>query len=286
MSGKSLTHHAYRQLREQICSGRFAAGKVLSESRLATELGISRTPVGEAIRQLVQEGLLEQVPRYGTVVRQIDESEMQDLFEMREALEGFAAGRAAARISASQISQLRLLGDEMEQIADDAHTRGVRSLEQEQLNRFLAIDMAFHHLVICAAGNNQIAKAVQQTRAILNIFRVRRRVHDEPLVRRAQIHHERIIAALEAADAEGAKRAMLEHLNASKCETLAYLREHEGATTPNPVLNLQLPEELKHRLAELENTSGAVEMSMWRAQADDDPISVDRQTVPLIRRAR
>jgi DNA-binding GntR family transcriptional regulator len=266
MTANSLTHRAYKLLHEQITSGRFPAGRVLSESRLADELGISRTPVGEAIRQLVQEGLLEQVPRYGTMVRHIDESEMQDLFEMREALEGFAAARAARRISPIQIAQLRLLGEEMDSVAAESQSKGLTSLHQALLNRFLAADMAFHHLVICAAGNSQIAKAVQQTRAILNIFRVRRRRHDEPLVRRARAHHDQIVLALERADPEEAKRAMFDHLEASKRETLDYLRDHAGRTVPNPVLNLQLPEELKRRLAALEG-GGAL----------SDAVSVDRR---------
>jgi len=254
MGANSLSQRAYKLLHDQITSGEFPAGRVLSENRLAEEFGISRTPIGEAIRQLVQEGLLEQVPRFGTVVRQIHESEMQDLFEMREALEGYAAFRAATRISPLQIAQLKLLGKELEAVADDVHRRGVGSLDQGQLNRFLAADMAFHYLVICAAGNGQIAKAVQQTRAILNIFRVRRRRHDEPLIRRVRNHHDRIVIALAEADSDEAKRAMLEHLEASKRETLDYMREHAGTTERNPVLTLQLPCDLKQKLAELESS--------------------------------
>jgi DNA-binding GntR family transcriptional regulator len=285
MSSNSLSQKAYKLLRDQITAGRYPAGRVLSESRLAIELGVSRTPVGEAIRQLVQEGLLEQVPRFGTVVRQIHESEMQDLFEMREALEGFAAARAAARISPTQIAQLRLLGEEMELVASEAHSCGLKSLDQALLNRFLAIDMAFHHLVICAAGNGQIAKAVQQTRAILNIFRVRRRKHDEPLVRRVLIHHERIIVALEGADAEEAKRAMLDHLEASKRETLAYLRDHAGATEPNPVLTLLLPDELKRRLADLESELGSTGVTSLD-QRREELFAIDGRRSTLIRQAR
>ena len=255
MASDSLSQHAYRLLYEQIAFGRLPDGRVLSENQIAEELGISRTPVGEAIRQLVQEGLLEQVPRFGTIVRQIDECEMQELFEMREALEGYAAVRASKRISPIQIAQLKLLSEEIDAVANEAHRQSLALLDQSLLDRFLAADMAFHYLIICAAGNGQIAKAVQQTQAILNIFRVRRRRHDEPLIRQVRIHHDRIIAALEQANADEAKRAMIDHLVTSKRETLDYLREHAGTTEQNPVLKLQLPDDLKHKLAELESDS-------------------------------
>ena len=68
MSSETLSTKAYRYLHDEIVSGRVKGGTVLSEAVVAESLGISRTPVGEAVRQLVKEGLLEQVPRYGPVV--------------------------------------------------------------------------------------------------------------------------------------------------------------------------------------------------------------------------
>lgn len=267
MTTNSLTHQAYRLLYNQIASGRVAAGDVLSETRLAEEFGISRTPVGEAIRQLVHEGLLEQVPRFGTIVRQIDETEMRELFEMREALEGYAVARAATRITSRQIAQLKVLGDDMAATAEQAKQQGLEFLDQGLLNRFLAADIAFHYLVISAAGNGQIAKVVRQTRAILNIFRVHRGRHDLALVQRVKMHHDRIVRALENADAEEAKRALLEHLEASKREALTYLREHAGTTTPNAVLTLELPDDLKRKIADLEPTESTPVPPLKRGRA-------------------
>src|SRR5438105_3197888 len=82
----SLAQKAYEHLQEGIFSGRLRAGTVISEEALAKELGISRTPVGEAIRQLAGEGLVEQVPRYGTIVKPLDRRELQELYEIRDAL--------------------------------------------------------------------------------------------------------------------------------------------------------------------------------------------------------
>src|SRR6187431_3293853 len=116
MSSMSLAQKAYEHLQESVLSGRLRSGTVISEAGLAKELGISRTPVGEAIRQLVREGLVEQVPRYGTIVRSIDRQELIDLYEMREALESFAAAKAATRITGPALERLQQFCDVMERI--------------------------------------------------------------------------------------------------------------------------------------------------------------------------
>ena len=93
--GSPLTHQAYQHIQAEILAGRFAAGTLISETRIAEELGISRTPVGEAIRTLASEGWVEQQPRRGTIVRSFSRREIIELYELREALETFAAGKAA-----------------------------------------------------------------------------------------------------------------------------------------------------------------------------------------------
>src|SRR5262245_15044729 len=96
-AGGTLVQRAYEHIQEAILSGHLPAGSVVSEAVLAKSLGISRTPVGEAIRQLAREGLVQQVPRYGTIVKPIDRRELIELYEMRAALESYAAARAAEK---------------------------------------------------------------------------------------------------------------------------------------------------------------------------------------------
>src|SRR3954469_20008540 len=115
----SLAQKAYDHLQEGVLSGRLRSGTVISEQALARELGISRTPVGEAIRQLVREGLVEQVPRYGTIVRSIDRRELIDLYEMREAIESYAAAKAAELVSDAALDRLQQFCDVMENIERD-----------------------------------------------------------------------------------------------------------------------------------------------------------------------
>jgi DNA-binding GntR family transcriptional regulator len=97
MASETLTSKAYRHLYGEIVDGRIAAGAVISESAIAKSLGISRTPVGEAVRLLARDGLVDQVPRFGTVVRHVQRTELDEHYEMREALESYAAQLAARR---------------------------------------------------------------------------------------------------------------------------------------------------------------------------------------------
>src|SRR4051794_19877249 len=93
----SIQEKAYRYLRGKILSGEFAPGAVLSEASIAREMGNSRGPLREAVRRLTAEGLLRQSPAGGSVVVDFSRREVAELYELREALEVYAAGKAAER---------------------------------------------------------------------------------------------------------------------------------------------------------------------------------------------
>ena len=242
-----LTQRAYDHLRLGILQGQFAEGSVISEASLARELGISRTPVGEAVRQLVGEGLMDQVPRFGTIVKAIGREELVELYEMREALEGFAAGRAAERISPESLRRLDEYTAVMARIARDAAAQEARDLDDATLRHFLAADFAFHMHVLGSAGNRRLLKAVHDMRTISRIFRLRRTRHSPRIVGSAAEHHRDILAALRGRDGERAGRLMSEHIRAGKVETLASLdREPRYAELGQ---DLELPPEVREELA-------------------------------------
>ena len=114
-----LTKQAYDHIQGEILAGRLSAGSQISEKKIADELGISRTPVGEAIRSLATEGWVEQLPRRGTVVRDFTRREVIELYELREALETFAAGKAAALITDATLTRMDRYCDEMRRLAED-----------------------------------------------------------------------------------------------------------------------------------------------------------------------
>src|ERR1700761_6601158 len=100
MTETSLRDRPSHLIQRKILSGEIPSGGKVSEQAIAEELGISRTPVRSAIHELESEGLLEQVPRYGTIVRQANRRDLLELFDLRLALESFAAEMATETISA------------------------------------------------------------------------------------------------------------------------------------------------------------------------------------------
>ena len=252
MTQNTLTQRAYRHLQEGILSGKLAPGSVVSESRLAKELGISRTPVGEAIRQLAQEGFVRQVPRYGTIVRAIEPRDIEELYEMREALESYAAAKAARRIKPLQLAQLDVLCSNIEGIADDLRSLDQSTLDLVTLRRFLAADLTFHLVVVKAAGNQRIFNTIQETRTISQIFRMRRHEPDQAIVHRASQMHRQIYQALASGDSVAASERMAEHIRASREDTLSYLAKEQQQSHSDVAAIFELPDEVRRELTRIE----------------------------------
>ncbi|MEQ8789359.1 MAG: GntR family transcriptional regulator [Pirellulaceae bacterium] len=248
----TLTHQAYADIQDRIVSGRLRAGNVVSESILAKELGMSRTPVGEAIRQLAAEGLLEQLPRRGTIVRGFDRHDLTDLFEMREALESYAAAKAALRISSTELAKLQALCDAMRRIADGVRGAGREELTRDELKTFLSADMAFHLLILQASGNRRMQRAVTETRTVSSIFRLRRQKHDLRVIQQAHAQHVGILEALCSAAGEQARARMAEHIASSREQTLAELDRYDERGPAGATLPTDLPPELVDELERIE----------------------------------
>jgi len=250
----TLTQKAYEHLHQGILGGMFAPGTVVSEAMLAGQLGISRTPVREAIRQLAIEGLVEQVPRYGTIVRSIDRRAIIELYEMREALESYAVCRAAECMSEPQLARLDALCTVLRQVGNRAQKLGLTELDDDLLRRFLAADMAFHLLIIRATDNSRIMKVIKETRTISRIFRMRRQRHNLEIVERAHESHSRIVDALRKRDSESARLLMLEHIQTSKRQTVEQydteLLTHEKMQD----IHFDLPADLQEELQLIEET--------------------------------
>ena len=251
----NLILKAYDHIQQGIITGRLKAGVVLSEAALAKKLGISRTPIGEAIRQLASEGLVQQVPRYGTIVRPLERQDLVELYEMREALESYAAAKAAARISDHALAQLQQLCDVLARIGRELEEAGAGELDGPLLKRFLAADMAFHMLVIEAAGNRRILKTVKESRTVSRIFRMRRGRHDLDVVHQAHAFHSRILDALRNRDAETARRHMLDHIEASKQQSLDHFDRDSSAAD----LSASLPADLLRELDSIEQSGEMLE---------------------------
>ncbi len=219
---------AYRHIQRKILNGELAAGALISEAALAKELGASRTPVREAIGQLTAEGFLEQVPSRGTAVVQLRRNDIIDLYELREALEVYAAGKVARLgLSDGDAVRLRELADEPLRLRKLLLKSGRARLDDAQMAQFISSDLAFHTLLIRCAGNPRILKVVNDTRILIRIFAMRRQGHSAEQLRQIHSFHRRIVDAVVKGREEEAMRLAREHIRASRQERLEAFDEWE-----------------------------------------------------------
>ena len=212
---------AYKLIQQKISSGELPPGSLISEIALSRELGSSRTPIREAAGQLLAEGLLELSPGGGLVVTQLSRQDIIDLYELREALEVFAVGRVAqAHISSAEQKRLTQLADETQVLLKELKASGRSELNSEQMGRFAVSDLAFHTALIRLAANVRILKILSETRLMIRIFSIQRSGHKRDELERIYKHHHAILQAVVDHDADGARRLLAEHIQASARERL------------------------------------------------------------------
>ena len=228
----SMRELAYLHIQKKIASRVLRAGTPVSELPIARELGISRTPTREAIRQLVAEGLLEEVPGRGVVVVTLERHDIEEIYEVRKALEVEAARKAAERSAGPmELQNLRKVADEVERLIQDLKRSGKESLDPKQMSRFEAADIGFHIYLMQIAGNTRSLTLVKQLRSLIRIFAMRRTGHSLELLNRIHKDHCDLIAAIEARDPERAAAVSSAHIQAGHLARLEQFdqRERESA---------------------------------------------------------
>ena len=137
----------FNTLRRAILKGELKPGERLMEIQLAQRLGVSRTPVREAIRKLELEGLVNMMPRRGAVVAEITLQDLEDVLEVRAVLEELAVQKACENITEDQLRDLKKAANDFK-----------RSLEDDNLLACVETDMAFHEIIYSAANNRRLAR--------------------------------------------------------------------------------------------------------------------------------
>lgn len=251
MATDPLREHAYKHIHGKLLAGELPAGHVVSEHSLAREIGISRTPVREAIRRLEQEGILEQVPRFGTIVRRPQRRDLEELYQLREALEPYAVAQIAGRISAEDLEMLGKLCQEIETIAAAVRKAPRPVVDAALMRRLLSADLGFHMVLLRASGNRRLMKIIADSRVLTRIFGTPRQEHDLAVIEETYRFHSEILAAVKKGDGEGARRLMAEHIRASMREALEhYDRAHAQPDTRT--IPLGLPDDLLADLDRIE----------------------------------
>jgi DNA-binding GntR family transcriptional regulator len=201
LKNDELGIQAYRELRKLIINGTLAPGQKIIQEKLATKLGISRTPLRVALHMLEAENLIEPKNKTGFKVKKIDNKEILEIFDCRIALESTAAGLLAKRISGKDAEKLKSFFLPFE---NESSQKGNDSYKKT--------DTQFHNFIVEKCGNRYIDKLFKQGNLITYIERI-------GLIRPPEAtlqDHMDIINAIINHDSEGAARAMKAHLTKSK----------------------------------------------------------------------
>jgi DNA-binding GntR family transcriptional regulator len=223
---------AYHHIQRKISMRQLRAGQPVSDVAISKELGISRTPAREAIRQLVSEGLLEAVPGRGVVVITLDRDDIRDLFEMREALEGLAARTVAARApAAGEIRDLRSVAAALTSLIKELEASRKPALDEKQMERFEVADLAFHTYIMKLAGNQRSLRALSGIRLLIRIFAARLGGHNLAMLKQINRDHLDLISALHSANPQAAVECVHRHISKSQKSRLEEFdqREREAA---------------------------------------------------------
>jgi len=218
---ETSARRAYDHLRNRLINGDYAPGSRILYGPVGKELGISATPVREAIGQLANEGFVELVPQLGAMVRRISRRELIELYEMREALEPYAAARAAERIEERQLEEIRQHFERMKQLAGQVAKSSAKRVEKKTVKEFEQADLAFHMLIIEATANQTMLRTVGNSHVLSRVFSVDRHGYDADLMKTICVTHGRILKAIEQHQPDAARDAMAVHIRNGMEITLA-----------------------------------------------------------------
>lgn len=212
LSQLALPHQAAQRLRGMLIEGVIAPGAKLNERELSERLNISRTPLREAIKMLASEGLVELLPNRGAVALSLNEQDVIDTFEVMANLEAQSGELAAARVTESELAEIKALHYEM-----------LASFMRRDLPRYYALNAQIHARINAAAKNPVLTRTYAQLNARLQALRFRSN-QDGQKWQHAVREHEQMIVALEARDCAAMRKVLIGHLNNKRDAVLELMR--------------------------------------------------------------
>jgi DNA-binding GntR family transcriptional regulator len=217
---KSMRQKIYDHLREQLLNGEIPPRQHLVEAKIAKEIGTSRTPIREALHSLEFEGLIESIPRVGYVVKAINEEEVEEICEIRVAIEGVGACWAMKKAPQRLIEDLRKNISMSEEKAAQGDPKA-----------FVELDAQFHEIIARLSGSKRLQELGQTLRRHMLRYRIES-IYLTENVSRAIQGHKGILEAIEKGNLEEVNKAIKAHLEQSKKDILRYAfkEETEGAT--------------------------------------------------------
>ena len=206
----SIRRKVYNHLREQILSGQIAPQQRLIETKIAREIGTSRTPVREALHNLEVEGLIESIPRVGYRVKFLNPTEVEEICAIRATIEGLAADWAMNKAPGKLVTELK------RNIAQSE-----KAIARGAVKDFVELDAQFHESIARLSGGQRLLELAQTLRRHMLRYRIES-IYTLDNVRRAIDGHKGILRAIEKADRPEVGQAISVHLEQSKRDILRY----------------------------------------------------------------
>ena len=205
----------FNTLRQAILRGELKPGERLMELKLANKLGVSRTPIREAIRKLELEGLVIMCPRKGAEVAEITEENLRDVLEVRGALEELAVQLACERIEKADIGKLRRAAKRFEEV-----------LTNDDITKIAEADVAFHDIIYMATNNKRLIQLLNNIREQMYRYRVEHLKRKECYDQLIKEHNE-MITAIENGDKELATKITRSHIGGQAQTVIDTIRSKE-----------------------------------------------------------
>ena len=191
----------FNTLRQAILRGELKPGERLMEIQLANKLGVSRTPIREALRKLELEGLVNMVPRKGAEVADITEKSLRDVLEVRKALEELSVQLACEKITEEEIEELKRVAERFKDTLDD-----------QDVTKIAEADVAFHDVIYTATDNQKLILLLNNLREQMYRYRVEY-LKKEEAYPQLIAEHEELIDNISKRNKEEATRIMCEHID-------------------------------------------------------------------------
>lgn len=202
--GMSLTSKIFHILREDILNDKYKEGEKLGEAKLAEELGVSRTPVREALKQLELNGIVENIPNRGVIVRGISRKDIDDIFAIREAIEGIAASWAVERITDQQLKELKDIHELMEFYAF-----------KKDIHKFAELNTKFHEIIYEATKSRHLEQILRNFQYYMKKIRIKS-LQVEGRLNYTIKEHEAVLNAFLEKDATKARECIAAHIRNSR----------------------------------------------------------------------
>lgn len=213
MERKTLREVVYERLKKRIQRGEFKVKERLIEQRLAEDLGVSRTPVREAISKLEQDGLVDKIPQGGAAVKGTTKDEIEEVFGLRVVLESYAAALATEKIN-----------EEILQSLDAVIEKQHRALERRNVNRYIELNSQFHDLLYSASQSDKLYQIINFLRNYIYKYRVfLLRMEEMPKI--SLRDHQLMLEAMREGDAQKVEELVKKHIMRAKETLLTEIEE-------------------------------------------------------------